>query len=171
MYCRTVISYKKLNREPDLKYAQDQDWQNFITFCEAVHLFCEMTPNTSTQWQNYIVSHVKCNCVLEHSRSLAIQNIFKDVQFAGVFGKAGEIQTNLCLAFGPNDITYSGTLSGEIYRWKGHNLAGTIPHAHTVSIMKIVIPSCIWNCGVVLTGVGHPIHHEVKGEITRAVTP
>ena len=52
---------------------------------------------------------------------------------AGVFGKAGEIQTNLCLAFGPNDVTYSGTLSGEIYKWKGHNLSGTIPNAHTVS--------------------------------------
>lgn len=51
----------------------------------------------------------------------------------GVFGKAGEIQTNLCLAFGPNDVTYSGTLSGEIYKWKGHNLSGTIPNAHTVS--------------------------------------
>ena len=50
----------------------------------------------------------------------------------GVFGKAGEIQTNLCLAFGTNDVTYSGTLSGEIYKWKGHNLAGSIPNAHTV---------------------------------------
>ena len=52
---------------------------------------------------------------------------------SGVFGKAGEIQTNLCLAFAANDITYSGTLSGEIYKWKGHNLAGSIPNAHTVS--------------------------------------
>ena len=51
----------------------------------------------------------------------------------GVFGKAGEIQTNLCLAFGPNDLTFSGTLSGEIYKWKGHNLTGSIPNAHTVS--------------------------------------
>ena len=51
----------------------------------------------------------------------------------GVFGKAGEIQTNLCLAFAPNDVTFSGTLSGEIYKWKGHNLTGSIPNAHTVS--------------------------------------
>ena len=54
---------------------------------------------------------------------------------SGVFGKAGEIQTNLCLAFGPNDVTYSGTLSGEIYKWKGHNLSGTIPNAHKVSFL------------------------------------
>ena len=55
------------------------------------------------------------------------------VLLAGVFGKAGEIQTNLCLAFGASDVTYSGTLSGEIYLWKGSNLARSIPNAHTVS--------------------------------------
>ncbi|PFX18604.1 Echinoderm microtubule-associated protein-like 6 [Stylophora pistillata] len=55
----------------------------------------------------------------------------------GVFGKAGEIQTNLCLAFGPNDVTYSGTLSGEIYKWKGHNLSGTIPNAHNGAIFTM----------------------------------
>lgn len=55
----------------------------------------------------------------------------------GVFGKAGEIQTNLCLAFGANDVTYSGTLSGEIYKWKGQNLAGTIPNAHTAAIFTM----------------------------------
>lgn len=59
----------------------------------------------------------------------------KHVYSAGVFGKAGEIQTNLCLAFGPNNVTYSGTLSGEIYKWKGNNLSGTIPNAHTVSLL------------------------------------
>lgn len=63
---------------------------------------------------------------------VTIWNVSIDI-FVGVFGKAGEIQTNLCLAFGPNDVTYSGTLSGEIYKWKGHNLSGTIPSAHTVS--------------------------------------
>lgn len=51
----------------------------------------------------------------------------------GVFGKAGEIQTNLCLAFGGTDITYSGTLNGEVYVWKGTNLARSIPNGHNVS--------------------------------------
>lgn len=48
----------------------------------------------------------------------------------GVFGKVGEIQTQLCLAFGPNQTTYSGTLSGDIYVWCGNNLQSVIPDAH-----------------------------------------
>ncbi|EDO48487.1 predicted protein, partial [Nematostella vectensis] len=55
----------------------------------------------------------------------------------GIFGKTGEIQTNLCLAFGSDDVTYSGTLSGEIYKWKGQNLAGAIPNAHTGAVFSI----------------------------------
>lgn len=64
--------------------------------------------------------------------------------FIGIFGKAGEIQTNLCLAFGPNDVTYSGTLSGEIYKWKGQNLAGSISTAHTVCKLKIFVALLYW---------------------------
>ncbi|XP_041352370.1 echinoderm microtubule-associated protein-like 6 isoform X2 [Gigantopelta aegis] len=48
----------------------------------------------------------------------------------GVFGSAGEIQTILCLAFGPDDLTYSGTLGGDIYIWKGSNLDRVISGAH-----------------------------------------
>ena len=51
----------------------------------------------------------------------------------GIFGKAGEIQTMLCLAFGPEDITYSGALNGDIYVWKGKNLSSVIANAHAVS--------------------------------------
>lgn len=50
----------------------------------------------------------------------------------GIFGKAGELQTQLCLAFGPDGATYSGALNGDIYKWKGNNLASTIPRAHAV---------------------------------------
>lgn len=51
----------------------------------------------------------------------------------GVFGKTGEIQTIMCLAFGPDDTTYSGTLAGDIYVWRGNNLDRVIPAAHQVS--------------------------------------
>lgn len=50
----------------------------------------------------------------------------------GVFGKAGEIQTILCLAFGADDTTYSGTLSGDVYVWKGNNLSRVVREAHAV---------------------------------------
>lgn len=51
----------------------------------------------------------------------------------GVFGKAGEIQTMLSLAFGPENATYSATLSGDIYVWKENNLDRIISAAHNVS--------------------------------------
>ncbi len=50
----------------------------------------------------------------------------------GVFGKIGEIQTMLCLAFGANDMTYSGTLSGDIYMWRANTLVKVIQAAHEV---------------------------------------
>lgn len=53
----------------------------------------------------------------------------------GIFGKAGEIQTILCLSFAPNDVTYSGTLSGDVYVWSGNNLQRVIQGAHGVSII------------------------------------
>ena len=52
----------------------------------------------------------------------------------GVFGKAGEIQTLLCLAFGPEDTTYAGTLSGDVYIWNDFNLEHVVSAAHDVSL-------------------------------------
>jgi len=64
----------------------------------------------------------------------------KDVQyslgftiFSGIFGKLGEIQSVLCLAFGVGGVLYTGTLSGDIYKWQGVNLAENIAGAHAVS--------------------------------------
>lgn len=51
----------------------------------------------------------------------------------GVFGKTGEIQTILCVAFGLDDVTYSGTLAGDVYVWRGSNLSQVIAAAHQVS--------------------------------------
>ena len=45
---------------------------------------------------------------------------------------AGELQTILCLVFGAGDTVYSGTLSGDIYQWKGNTLVNVIK-AHNVS--------------------------------------
>ena len=58
----------------------------------------------------------------------------------GVFGKTGEIQTILCACFGPEDTTYSGTLSGDIYVWRGNNLDRVLPAAHKVrEVHEIVV--------------------------------
>jgi hypothetical protein len=54
----------------------------------------------------------------------------------GIFGKGGEIQTMLCLAFGTNGTTYAGTLSGDIYKWEKNNLTGTV-QGHEVFLAYI----------------------------------
>ncbi|XP_046338524.1 echinoderm microtubule-associated protein-like 6 isoform X1 [Haliotis rufescens] len=48
----------------------------------------------------------------------------------GVFGKVGEIQTMMCLAFGPDSQTYAGTLSGDIYVFRGNTLDRVIAGVH-----------------------------------------
>ena len=51
----------------------------------------------------------------------------------GVFGKAGELQTVLCVCSWRGSVTFSGTMSGDVYKWRENNLERTIPHAHNVS--------------------------------------
>ena len=48
---------------------------------------------------------------------------------------AGEAQTLLSLAFAPEQVTYSGTMSGDIYKWQGNTLAGIIAAAHKVIML------------------------------------
>ncbi len=44
----------------------------------------------------------------------------------------GELQSQLCAVFGSADTCYSGSLSGDVYKWKGHNLTMVIKRAHHV---------------------------------------
>lgn len=41
----------------------------------------------------------------------------------------------LCVAFASPDICYAGTLSGDIYVWRGNNLQKVIQDAHGVSTL------------------------------------
>ena len=45
----------------------------------------------------------------------------------------GELQSILCAKFASEEIVYSGTLSGDVYKWKGHTLFSVIKRAHLVS--------------------------------------
>ena len=53
--------------------------------------------------------------------------------------QAGEIQTILCLGFGQSDVTYSGTLSGDIYVWTANKLTKVIPQVHKVCIFVVAL--------------------------------
>eukprot|EP01135_Chromosphaera_perkinsii_P001223 Nk52_evm22s162 gene=Nk52_evmTU22s162 len=55
----------------------------------------------------------------------------------GVFGKTGEVQSLLCLAFGPDNVTYSGGLNGDIYKFVGNTLVGSLAKAHTAAIFSL----------------------------------
>ena len=59
-------------------------------------------------------------------------NILCDLAL-GIFGKLGEIQSVLCLAFGVGGVLYTGTFSGDIYKWQGVTLLENISGAHAVS--------------------------------------
>ncbi|KAM9700202.1 echinoderm microtubule-associated protein-like 6, partial [Menidia menidia] len=48
----------------------------------------------------------------------------------GVFGRAGDLQTILCVAAARDELTYAGALSGDLYVWKGAALSRTIQAAH-----------------------------------------
>ena len=50
-----------------------------------------------------------------------------------LFSTSGELQSILCAAYVRDDITYTGTLSGDVYQWKGHTLQSVIKGAHNVS--------------------------------------
>ncbi|XP_012942464.1 echinoderm microtubule-associated protein-like 6 isoform X2 [Aplysia californica] len=55
----------------------------------------------------------------------------------GEFGQVGEVQSMLCLAFGPEDTTISGTLAGDIYMWKGSKLDHVVSAAHNGPIYTL----------------------------------
>uniref|UniRef100_A0AAZ3QS25 Echinoderm microtubule-associated protein-like 6 n=1 Tax=Oncorhynchus tshawytscha TaxID=74940 RepID=A0AAZ3QS25_ONCTS len=55
----------------------------------------------------------------------------------GIFGKTGDLQTILCLATAKEEVTYSGALNGDIYVWKGLNLARTVQAAHGAGIFSM----------------------------------
>ncbi|XP_076879607.1 echinoderm microtubule-associated protein-like 6 isoform X2 [Brachyhypopomus gauderio] len=55
----------------------------------------------------------------------------------GIFGKAGDLQTILCLATAKDEVTYSGALNGDIYVWRGLNLVRTVQAAHGAGIFSM----------------------------------
>ncbi|KAM9364927.1 echinoderm microtubule-associated protein-like 6 [Pholidichthys leucotaenia] len=55
----------------------------------------------------------------------------------GIFGKTGDLQTILCVAAGKEEVTYSGTLNGDVYVWNGLSLIRTVQSAHGAGIFSM----------------------------------
>lgn len=49
----------------------------------------------------------------------------------------GELQSILSAVFSSADIAFTGTLSGDVYKWKGHNLLSVVRGAHSGAIYSI----------------------------------
>ena len=61
-----------------------------------------------------------------------------------VYVCVGELQSILCAAFTATGEVYTGTLSGDIYKWKGHHLHSVIKAAHKASSLYVhVNPVCV----------------------------
>uniref|UniRef100_G3Q8V6 EMAP like 6 n=1 Tax=Gasterosteus aculeatus aculeatus TaxID=481459 RepID=G3Q8V6_GASAC len=55
----------------------------------------------------------------------------------GVFGKAGDLQTILCVSTAKEELTYSGALNGDVYVWRGVTLIRTVQAAHGAGIFSM----------------------------------
>ncbi len=59
---------------------------------------------------------------------------------------AGELQSILCAAFSATGEAYTGTLSGDVYKWKGHHLHSVVKTAHKVNwsfcVCLVFVHSC-----------------------------
>ncbi|KAM9313939.1 echinoderm microtubule-associated protein-like 6 [Pholidichthys leucotaenia] len=55
----------------------------------------------------------------------------------GLFGKTGDLQTFLCLAAAKDELTYSGSLNGDVYVWKGTGLIRNVQGAHGAGIFSM----------------------------------
>ncbi|KAJ8392415.1 hypothetical protein AAFF_G00075400 [Aldrovandia affinis] len=57
----------------------------------------------------------------------------------GVFGRTGDLQTILCVGVAKEELTYAGALNGDVYVWKGLNLARTVQAAHGAGIFSMYV--------------------------------
>uniref|UniRef100_H2YU32 Uncharacterized protein n=1 Tax=Ciona savignyi TaxID=51511 RepID=H2YU32_CIOSA len=57
----------------------------------------------------------------------------------GVLGATEGIQaqTMLCIAFGADNLTYTGAMNGDVYVWKGHILSRTVAKAHVGPVFSM----------------------------------
>ncbi|XP_078490103.1 echinoderm microtubule-associated protein-like 6 [Ciona intestinalis] len=57
----------------------------------------------------------------------------------GVLGATEGIQaqTMLCIAFGAENLTYTGAMNGDVYVWKGHVLSRTVAKAHVGPVFSM----------------------------------
>ncbi|XP_047132983.1 echinoderm microtubule-associated protein-like 6 isoform X1 [Hydra vulgaris] len=59
------------------------------------------------------------------------------IPIKGVFGDKGDLQSILCICFGTGGFMYSGTLSGDIYKWKDNILIENIVSAHSGAVLTL----------------------------------
>ena len=110
------------------------DNQLYLTRCGLGRYFTRLKTASPTHQDGLYRSILLC-CKLK----MAVECHFLHFQ-------VGEIQTMLCLTFGADDVTYSGTLGGDVYVWKGNNLSRVVPAAHQVRNLCVCLFVCVSTC-------------------------
>jgi microtubule-associated protein-like 6 len=89
---------------------------------------CEYNPHSPDTMVTCGVKHIKFWSLNKETGRLQTRK--------GIFGSKGKLQTILCIAFGPDGTTYTGTFDGSVYVWKGNELAASF-QAHNGPCLAI----------------------------------
>ncbi|XP_048842779.1 echinoderm microtubule-associated protein-like 6 isoform X2 [Brienomyrus brachyistius] len=89
----------------------------------------EFRPDSDTQFVSVGIRHIKFWTLAGGSL------IYKK----GVFGclENGKMQTMLSVAFGANNLTFTGAINGDVYVWRDHLLARVVAKAHTGPVVSM----------------------------------
>ncbi|PIK34378.1 putative echinoderm microtubule-associated protein-like 6 [Apostichopus japonicus] len=93
----------------------------------------EFRPDSDNQFVTVGVKHVKFWTVAG-SHLLGKRGILNT---SGENTKDNQMQTMLSLAFGANNVTFTGSMSGDVFVWKDHFLARVISRAHDDAVFTL----------------------------------
>lgn len=108
-------------------YAAVWKWQEGSLMCKVScsphRIFCaQFRPDSDSQFVTVGVKHVRfwkvCGGTALGQR--AVLGVIKGIK----------MQTMLSIAFGAQNLTFTGGMNGDVYVWKGHELNRTISQAH-----------------------------------------
>eukprot|EP00057_Strongylocentrotus_purpuratus_P018650 XP_011673124.1 PREDICTED: echinoderm microtubule-associated protein-like 6 [Strongylocentrotus purpuratus] len=93
----------------------------------------EFRPDSDSQFVTVGVKHVKFWTVAG-SQLLGKRGLLKR---SGTNPQESKMQTMLSIAFGANETTFTGSMCGDVYVWKGHMLAKVVTRAHQDAVFTL----------------------------------
>ncbi|GFS05106.1 echinoderm microtubule-associated protein-like 6 [Elysia marginata] len=116
----------------------------------------EFRPDSDTQFVTVGVKHVKFWSVAG-SELIGKRGILTSSEAVGQH----KMQTMLSLAFGANNVTYTGAMSGDVYVWQDSSLARVVQKAHTGPVFTMFTTL---RDGLIVTG-GKEVNSKDNGPV------